>query len=60
LGIATPWVILRVLRFQLERVTLQGDVHMERIMQEFIDASPVGEGITTFLDTGATDIGLGV
>jgi len=60
LGLATPWLMLRVLRFQFENVSLQGEVHMERIQQEFINSSAVGEGVATFLDTSATDIGLGV
>lgn len=60
LGIATPWVILRTVRFQIDAVTLRGEVRMDRIMQEYIDASPVGEGVATFLDTGATDIGIGL
>ncbi len=60
LGIATPWVMIRTVRFAFDRVTLNGELSLQSIAQEFIDSGATGEGIESLLEDGATDLGFGM
>ncbi len=52
LGLAWPWVRVRNLRFAFRYVSLDGPLDLERIQQQAQYASPTGEGLAGFLDTG--------
>jgi uncharacterized membrane protein YjgN (DUF898 family) len=51
-GFGYPWLILRLLHFHFEQISLRGEIQMDRITQEFNDVSPAGEGGASLFDAG--------
>jgi len=56
LGLAGPWVAVRNLRFILTHLSLEGLQDLDRLLQEAHDATPTGDVLADFLDTGV-DLG---
>lgn len=52
LGWAWPWVTVRNARFFSGALSLHGPADLDRVLQETIDASVTGEGLSNLLDTG--------
>ena len=52
LGLAWPWVQTRNLQFLYYHVGLQGSLNLKQIVQESGTASPMGEELAGFFDTG--------
>ena len=52
LGLAWPWVQIRNLQFFYYYTGLHGAIDLEDIEQEAVDASPTGEELAGFFDTG--------
>ncbi|MDT7042133.1 DUF898 family protein [Candidatus Nitronereus thalassa] len=52
LGLAWPWVQTRNLQFLYYHVGLQGPLNLQNIVQEAGTASPMGEELAGFFDTG--------
>lgn len=53
LGLAYPWVLCRNLRVMLERVSVDGSLDYDRILQAQQVSSATGEGLVEALDLGA-------
>ncbi len=51
-GLAWPWVVIRNIDFVVSNLTLQGPAHLDAILQDAQSATPTGEGLDSFLDTG--------
>jgi uncharacterized membrane protein YjgN (DUF898 family) len=51
-GLAWPWVQVRNLQFLYYHLSLQGPLDFQRIEQEALDASPVGEELAGYFDAG--------
>ncbi len=51
-GLAWPWVQIRNLQFFYYYTSLHGPIHLHRIEQDALDASPTGEELAGFFDTG--------
>lgn len=51
-GLAWPWVQVRNLQFLYYHLGLQGPLDFQRIKQEALDASPVGEELAGYFDAG--------
>lgn len=51
-GFAWPWVVVRNIDFVVSNLTLQGPAHLDAILQDSQAATPTGEGLDSFLDTG--------
>ena len=52
LGWAWPWVTVRNARFHIETLSLQGPVDLDRVLQDQVESSVTGEGLSNLLDTG--------
>ena len=52
LGLAWPWVQVRNLQFFYYYTGLHGSINFHRIEQDALDASPTGEELAGFFDTG--------
>jgi uncharacterized membrane protein YjgN (DUF898 family) len=52
LGLAWPWVQTRNLQFLYFHVGLQGPLNLKQVVQEAGTASPMGEELAGFFDTG--------
>ena len=52
LGFAWPWTTVRNIRYVLSHLTLQAPTDLEAILQDKQTATPTGEGLDSFLDTG--------
>jgi uncharacterized membrane protein YjgN (DUF898 family) len=52
LGLAWPWVRVRNIRFAFSNLTLIGPLDLGRIQQQAQHASPFGEGLSGFFDSG--------
>ncbi len=52
LGLAWPWVQTRNLQFLYYHVGLQGPLNLKQVVQEAGTASPMGEELAGFFDTG--------
>ncbi|GEM_PF-877870 len=52
LGLAWPWVQVRNLQFLYYHVGLQGPLNLKQVVQEAGTASPMGEELAGFFDTG--------
>ncbi len=52
LGLAWPWVQTRNLQFLYYHVGLQGPLNLKQVVQEANTASPMGEELAGFFDTG--------
>ena len=52
LGLAWPWALIRNIRFVLDNLTLKGQANLDAIVQDSQSATPTGEGLDSFLDTG--------
>ena len=52
LGLAWPWVRVRNIRFAFRNLTLIGPLDLGRIQQQAQHASPFGEGLSGFFDSG--------
>ena len=52
LGLAWPWVQARNLQFFYYYTALKGPINFQRIEQDALDASPTGEELAGFFDTG--------
>ncbi len=52
LGLAWPWVQTRNLQFLYYHVGLQGPLNLQQIVQDASTASPMGEELAGFFDTG--------
>ncbi len=52
LGLAWPWVQTRNLQFLYYHVGLQGPLNLKHVVQEASTASPMGEELAGFFDTG--------
>ena len=52
LGLAWPWVQTRNLQFLYYHVGLQGPLNLKQVVQEASTASPMGEELAGFFDTG--------
>ncbi len=51
-GLAWPWVQVRNLQFLYYHLTLQGPLDFQRLEQEALDASPIGEELAGYFDAG--------
>jgi uncharacterized membrane protein YjgN (DUF898 family) len=51
-GLAWPWVQVRNLQFLYYHLSLQGPLDFQRIKQEALDASPIGEELAGYFDAG--------
>jgi uncharacterized membrane protein YjgN (DUF898 family) len=51
-GLAWPWVQVRNLQFLYYHLSLQGPLDFQRIEQEALDASPLGEELAGYFDAG--------
>ena len=52
LGLAWPWVQVRNLQFFYYYTGLRGPITLHRVEQDALDASPTGEELAGFFDTG--------
>lgn len=52
LGVGWPWIVVRTVRFTFKYLTLEGPLALEKIKQEAQAASPTGEALEGFMDTG--------
>ncbi|MCS6289803.1 MAG: DUF898 domain-containing protein [Nitrospira sp.] len=52
LGWAWPWVTVRNARFFTGTLSLQGVTDLDRVLQDTIETSVTGEGLSNLLDTG--------
>ena len=52
LGFAWPWTTIRNARFVLDHLTFTGPADLDTLTQALQSASPTGEGLDGFLDTG--------
>ena len=52
LGLAWPWVQTRNLQFLYYHLGLQGPLNLKQVVQEAGTASPMGEELAGFFDTG--------
>ena len=52
LGLAWPWVQVRNLQFFYYYTGLHGSINFHRVEQDALDASPTGEELAGFFDTG--------
>jgi uncharacterized membrane protein YjgN (DUF898 family) len=52
LGLAWPWVRTRSINFSYRNLALLGPLDLDRIEQQALRASTVGEGLAGFFDTG--------
>ncbi len=52
LGFAWPWTSTRNARFVLDHLTFTGSADLDTLTQSLQSASPTGEGLDGFLDTG--------
>jgi uncharacterized membrane protein YjgN (DUF898 family) len=53
LGIALPWATVRTKRYDLDHLTLEGIVDLDRITQQAQSATPVADELAGFLDVDA-------
>jgi uncharacterized membrane protein YjgN (DUF898 family) len=59
LGIGMTWAMVRQLRYMVNSMVMEGQIDLERIHQEALQASPVGEGFAGVFDAhGVVDIGM--
>jgi uncharacterized membrane protein YjgN (DUF898 family) len=52
LGLATPWVIMRYIRFIARNLTVEGELDYSKMTQSDAQAPRIGEGIAEFLGVG--------
>jgi uncharacterized membrane protein YjgN (DUF898 family) len=52
LGLAWPWVRTRNINFSYRNLALLGPVDLDRIEQQALRVSTIGEGLAGFFDTG--------
>ncbi len=52
LGLSWPWVQVRNLQFFYYYTSLDGPINLHRVEQDALDASPTGEELAGFFDTG--------
>ncbi|MGB0909801.1 MAG: YjgN family protein [Nitrospirales bacterium] len=52
LGLTWPWVQIRNLQFLYFYTSLRGPLNLHRVEQDALDASPTGEELAGFFDTG--------
>jgi uncharacterized membrane protein YjgN (DUF898 family) len=52
LGIATPYIQQRLIRYICDRITVEGEVDVDRILQSRAPLSTTGEGLADALDIG--------
>ncbi len=52
LGFAWPWTLVRNIQFVANHLSLRGPANLDMIVQDSKHATPTGEGLDSFLDTG--------
>lgn len=52
LGFAWPWTLVRNIQFVANHLSLRGPANLDAIVQDAKQATPTGEGLDSFLDTG--------
>ena len=50
LGLATPWVVVRSMQYDLEHLQLRGAVDIDSALQKVQDVEPAGEGLADLLN----------
>lgn len=59
-GLALPWVLIRILRFIFANVSLEGPVDLAAIQQDAQAASAAGGALGDAMDIGFFDVDLGI